>query len=55
MVDELRAVVGVQTSERKGEVLANVVDGGADTLLAMAPDRLQLRPASCDIDGTEGR
>lgn len=53
VVDELRAVVGVQALEREREPSTDMVHGGAYPLLAPAPDRLQLRPAGSDIDGAE--
>ena len=53
VVDELGAVVAVQAAQGHRQTLADVVDGGADSFLALAPDDLEVDPRGRDIDGAE--
>src|ERR671930_2015080 len=52
-VDELRAIVAVQTDERHRQPFVDVMNGAADPHLALAPDGLQLDPTGGDVDGAE--
>jgi len=54
VVDELAAVVGIDNPLGEGEVLADVVDGAAYPLLALAQDPAAGHPAGGDVHGAEG-
>src|SRR5437899_250115 len=54
VVDELRAVGGVEADEWHRQPLPHVMDGAADALLALPPDRFELHPRRGDVHGAEG-
>ena len=54
VVDELAAVVGIDTQQGKGEVLTDVVDGATHSLLTLAHHAPAGYPAGGDVHGAEG-
>jgi len=55
VVDELRAVIGMEGLQGKGEAPADEVYGCPYSLLAHPPHRLELRPAASDVYSRQGR
>ncbi len=53
-IDELGAVVTVQPAQGDGQAAADLVQGGLDALVVLAPDRVEFDPAGGDIDGAQG-
>ena len=54
MVDELRAVVGVDAGDVEGEPEAKLFEGGGDDAFALGCDGDGLGPAGGDVGGVEG-
>ena len=54
VVDELAAVVRVQPQQGEGQVLADVTDGAAHPLLALAHDGAAGHPTGGDVHGAKG-
>src|SRR6266851_6552141 len=54
LVDELAAVVAVESEQRHGQALAHAMHAPAHPLVPLAPDGLELDPGGGDVDGAEG-
>ena len=54
VVDELAAVVGIDTQEGEGQVLTDVVDGATHSLLTLTHHAPAGHPAGGDVHGAEG-
>jgi hypothetical protein len=50
LIEELPAIVSMQFSYGKGQMLADVMHSTPYSLLSLAPNRLALGPAGRDID-----
>lgn len=54
VIEELRAVIGIEAQEREREVLFDILDLFQDSLFSLSPDGTLFGPSGGDIDGIEG-
>jgi len=54
VIEELRAVIGIEASEREREVLFDILDLFQDSMFSLSPDGTLFGPSGGDIDGVEG-